>query len=89
MAYYCYLLECSDGTFYCGWTKDLDRRVEMHNKGRGARYTRSRLPVSLAYYEELDSQADAMSRERRLKTKTHGQKAEMIKQFHLGSNGQE
>ena len=92
MAFYCYLLECSDGTYYCGWTKDLGRRVETHNKGRGARYTRSRLPVNLAYFEELDSQAQAMQRERRLKTRTHDQKAEMIRQFQAtqtSNDGQE
>ncbi len=88
MAFFCYLLECSDGTFYCGWTKDVNRRVEVHNKGRGARYTRSRLPVRLAYYEELDSQAEAMRRERSLKTRSHDHKAELIRQFHENENGQ-
>jgi putative endonuclease len=86
MAYFCYLLECADGTFYCGWTKDLQHRVEMHNKGRGARYTRSRGPVSLVYFEELDNQGDAMRRELELKKKNHQQKADLIRQFKAGDD---
>lgn len=81
MPFFCYLLECSDGTYYCGWTKDVNRRVETHNKGRGARYTRSRRPVKLVYFEELPNQGDAMRRERKLKQKSHDQKAAMIRQF--------
>ncbi len=89
MAFFCYLLECSDGTYYCGWTKDMDRRVETHNKGRGARYTRSRLPVKLAYYEEMDSQAEAMRRERNLKTRSHDHKAKLAERFIGNRNDQE
>lgn len=81
MPFFCYLLECSDGTYYCGWTKDVNRRVETHNKGRGARYTRSRRPVKLVYFEELPNQGDAMRRERKLKQKSHDQKAAMARQF--------
>jgi putative endonuclease len=81
MAFFCYLLECADGTYYCGWTKDVRHRVEMHNKGRGAKYTRVRRPVALVYYEELDSQSEAMQRERRLKQKTHKQKSQLIHTF--------
>jgi putative endonuclease len=81
MAFFCYLLECADGTYYCGWTKDVQHRLEMHNKGRGAKYTRMRRPVALVYYEELSSQSEAMQRERRLKQKTHEQKAKLIHGF--------
>jgi putative endonuclease len=81
MAFYCYLLECTDGTYYCGWTKDVVRRVEMHNRGQGARYTRARRPVRLAYFEELESQSEAMRRERSLKKKSHEQKSDLIRQF--------
>jgi putative endonuclease len=81
MPFFCYLLECSDGTYYCGWTKDVDRRVETHNKGRGARYTRARRPVKLVYFEELPSQGDAMRREHKLKQKSHDKKAALIRQF--------
>ncbi len=52
---YVYLLRCGDGTFYCGWTNNLTARVAAHNRGNGAKYTRSRLPVELVYYEEYDS----------------------------------
>ena len=48
---YTYLLECSDGTLYCGWTNDLEKRVKAHNSGRGAKYTKSRRPVRLVWYE--------------------------------------
>jgi putative endonuclease len=61
--YYCYILECADGTLYTGWTVDLERRVAVHNKGRGARYTRTRCPVKLVYVEELPDQKSAMKRE--------------------------
>ena len=87
MAFYCYLLKCADGTYYCGWTKDVRKRVETHNRGKGARYTRSRCPVSLVYFEELDSQAEAMRRERELKKKHHDQKTALIRQFNLTKNG--
>jgi len=78
VAFFCYLLQCADGTYYCGWTKDVARRVDMHNKGRGAKYTRVRRPVTLVYFEELASQAEAMRRERDLKKKNRAQKALLI-----------
>lgn len=81
MAFFCYLLECADGTYYCGWAKDVTRRLAVHNRGRGAKYTRTRLPVALVYYEELDSQSEAMRRERALKRKSREKKAALIKNF--------
>ena len=60
----------------------------MHNKGRGARYTRSRRPVKLVYFEELSSQGDAMRRERKLKQKTHDQKSALIRQFEESEHDQ-
>lgn len=63
MPVYCYIVECADGTYYTGWTVDLQRRVEMHNRGRGARYTRMRGPVRLVYAEELPDRKSAMKRE--------------------------
>ena len=53
MSNYTYILKCADETLYCGWTNDLEKRLEAHNSGKGAKYTRSRLPVELIYYEEL------------------------------------
>lgn len=50
---YTYLLKCADDTLYCGWTNQLDKRLKAHNDGKGAKYTKARRPVSLAYYEIL------------------------------------
>ena len=63
MAFYCYILECADGTFYTGWTTDPERRVKQHNAGRGARYTCMHRPVRLVYVEEQADRASAMKRE--------------------------
>ena len=52
---YTYLLECADKTFYCGWTNDLEKRVNTHNMGRGAKYTKPRRPVVLVYYEAFEN----------------------------------
>ena len=58
-----YILQCADGTFYTGWTHDLDARVAAHNSGVGARYTRGRRPVHLAYWEAVRSRGEALRRE--------------------------
>jgi len=58
-----YVLECSDGSFYAGYTNDLPRRVSMHNDGKGAKYTRGRRPVKVIYYEEYQSKTEAMRAE--------------------------
>jgi len=63
MSCYCYIVECADGTYYTGWAIDPEKRVAMHNKGRGARYTRTRCPVTLVYVEELPDRRSAMKRE--------------------------
>lgn len=78
MAFYCYILECADGTFYTGWTTDPPRREKQHNAGRGAKYTRARRPVKMIYVEELPSRADAMKRERAIKTMTRERKRKLI-----------
>ena len=52
MPHFCYIVECADGTYYTGWAVDPERRVATHNKGRGAKYTKMRLPVQLVYVEE-------------------------------------
>jgi len=64
---YCYIVECSDGTYYTGWTTDPQRRVAAHNKGRGAKYTKMRLPVKLVYVEEQPDRKTAMKRELAIK----------------------
>lgn len=76
---YTYILSCADGTLYTGWTRDLDRRLADHNAGRGGKYTRSRLPVTLVYYEEHETKEEAMSREWRIKRLTREQKLALIK----------
>lgn len=73
-AYFCYILECSDGTYYTGWTTDPERRLRQHNRGIGARYTRSRRPVRLVYVEEQPDRALAMKRERAIKSLSRQQK---------------
>lgn len=60
---YTYMVQCADGSFYTGWTTDLDARVKVHNKGKGARYTRSRLPVRLVYWEFQPNRNEAQRRE--------------------------
>ncbi|MBO9131285.1 GIY-YIG nuclease family protein [Bacillus sp. 165] len=62
-----YVLECRDGSYYAGYTNDLEKRVRVHNKGKGARYTRSRLPVKMIYYEQFCSKSDALKAEYRFK----------------------
>ena len=76
---YVYLLRCSDDTLYCGWTTDLEKRLDAHNNASGAKYTRSRRPVELVYFEEYDSKEEAMSREWKIKQMSRKQKMELIK----------
>ena len=64
---YTYIVKCADGTFYTGWTTDVDRRVKCHIDGKGAKYTRPRLPVELVYYEVFETKEDAMRREAAIK----------------------
>ena len=75
---YTYLVRCADGTFYCGWTNDLDKRIKAHNEGRGAKYTRSRRPVPLVYWEEFSTKTEAMQREAAVKKLTRQQKERLI-----------
>ncbi|MCG2633846.1 MAG: GIY-YIG nuclease family protein [Gammaproteobacteria bacterium] len=66
-SWFVYIIECGDGTLYTGITTDLVRRVGQHNAGRGARYTRGRLPVKLAYSEPVESRSEAQQREHAIK----------------------
>jgi len=86
MTCYCYLLECSDGSFYCGWTMDLKRRLKMHSSGKGARYTRTRLPVKLIYSKVFSDRAEARHRERLIKRMTHADKKKLMESFHDQNN---
>ena len=78
MAYYCYIVECADGTYYTGWSLDPVRREQQHNKGSGAKYTKQRRPVRLVYVEEQADLSSAMKRERSIKALKHDQKKRMI-----------
>ena len=79
--YYVYMLRCGDGSLYSGITTDLERRLKKHNSGKGAKYTRSRLPVALAYYEEAENRSQASKREFELKKLTREKKEALVKNF--------
>ncbi len=76
--YFVYLLECRDGSYYCGQTNDLNKRVELHNKGVASKYTSRRRPVRLIYSEELLDRSSAMKREYAIKQLTRKQKEELV-----------
>lgn len=76
--YSCYILRCVDGSYYCGITNDVPARVQVHNKGKGSKYVRSRLPAVLVYEEECGSKSDALKRERQIKRMSRQQKMELI-----------
>ncbi len=78
---YTYILRCADGTLYTGWTNDLARRLKTHNAGKGAKYTRTRLPVRLVYAETFEDRQDAMRRECAIKRMTRAQKEQLAAQF--------
>ncbi len=78
---YIYLLECSDGTLYCGWTNSLEARIVKHNSGKGAKYTRCRTPVKLIYWESFASKSEAMKREIAIKKLTREQKLKLVESF--------
>ena len=78
---YTYLLTCRGGSFYCGWTNHLQERVKAHNEGRGAKYTKSRRPVSLAYYEVFATKEEAMKREWAIKKLSRREKERLVEGF--------
>jgi len=78
MPFYCYILECSDGTFYTGWTTDPLRREKQHNAGTGARYTRMRRPVKMVYVEEQSDKSAALKRELVIKGMSRGRKMKLV-----------
>lgn len=78
MNHYAYMLRCSDGTIYSGYSTDPLRRAAVHNKGQGAKYTRSRLPVQLVYTELFASKSEALRREAALKKLLHAEKLSLI-----------
>ena len=73
-----YVLECADGSFYIGYTTDVERRVAEHDAGEGAKYTRGRTPVELVHVEEFDSKSAALSREHELKSRSRAAKERLV-----------
>jgi putative endonuclease len=82
-----YIVRCADNTFYTGWAVDVTLRVKRHNAGRGAKYTRARLPVKLVYSEELATRLEAMRRERAIKRYPRAKKLALVKSQKLINRG--
>lgn len=78
---YTYILECKDGTFYTGWTNNIEKRVKMHNEKKGAKYTKTRTPVTLVYLEISDTKQQAMKREAEIKKMTRKQKEILVQEY--------
>jgi len=76
--HYVYVLECADGSYYTGYTTDVERRVSEHDAGEGAKYTRGRTPVELVHVEEYDTRSAAMSREHAIKSLSRRQKERLV-----------
>ncbi len=81
MNHFIYILECSDSSYYTGYTNQLDKRIKTHNLGKGAKYTRSRLPVKLVYTEKYETKSEALKREYAIKKLSRKQKIELIKSY--------
>ena len=80
MEYFVYILRCGDGSLYTGIAVDVDRRVAVHNSGKGAKYTRSRLPVSVVYREKFPDKGAALRREMEIKKLTRENKLKLIQE---------
>ena len=78
MPYWVYILECSDGTFYTGITNNLERRLFVHNSGKGAKYTRGRTPVVLRYEEKVEGKSEALKREMVIKGMSKSEKEKIF-----------
>ncbi|MBE7022701.1 MAG: GIY-YIG nuclease family protein [Ruminococcaceae bacterium] len=76
--HYVYMLKCADGSLYTGWTTDLTERIRVHNSGKGAKYTRSRLPVTLVYHESFPDKSQALRREIEIKQLSRSEKEALI-----------
>lgn len=78
---YTYMVRCKDGSLYTGWTNNLEKRLQAHNEGSGAKYTKTRRPVELVYYEEYESKTQAMKREYEIKQLSKKKKEELATHF--------
>ena len=83
MMYFVYILRCRDGTLYTGYTNNLERRLAVHNAGKGAKYTRSRLPVILVYWEIFSDKSSALCREYAIKQFSREEKLALVQSFQL------
>ena len=83
---YTYIVRCSDGTYYTGWTNNLAKRIKAHNDGKGAKYTKARRPVELVYYESFPTKQEAMSREWHIKQYSKNKKESLIKNLDIKYN---
>lgn len=81
--HFVYMLRCADGTLYSGYSTDPNRRTAVHNNGSGAKYTRSRLPVELVYFESAETKSQALKREAALKKLTRVEKILLIEQSNV------
>lgn len=79
MTAWVYILRCSDGTHYTGWTNDIKKRLAAHNRGTASKYTRGRRPVELVWKEEFSTREEAMSREAHIKSLSKAQKIMILK----------
>jgi putative endonuclease len=79
--WYVYIIECSDKTLYTGISNNVSKRVLKHNSGKGAKYTRNKLPVALKWFKECNNKSEAAKEEYRIKKLTRGNKLELIKEF--------
>lgn len=77
---YTYILRCRDGSLYTGWTNNLEKRLNCHNAGKGAKYTKARIPVELAYFETFQTKKEAMQREWEIKKMTRKEKIALIEE---------
>ena len=75
---YTYIVKCGDGTYYTGWTNDIEKRMKAHNEGKGAKYTKTRRPVVLMYYERFQTKEEAMRREWEIKQLKRGEMEKLI-----------
>ena len=75
---YVYIVRCSDQTLYTGWTNHLEKRIEAHNAGKGAKYTKARRPVELVYFETFEHKGDALKREYQIKQLKRSEKEKLI-----------
>ena len=87
MKAFTYILVCADGTLYTGWTNDLEKRLAAHNAGKGAKYTRSRRPVRLFYYEEFEEKCEAQRRECEIKRLPREKKIALAAHLPQAGNG--